>query len=196
MSVFHVARVCDALTASRRFAGALTNRLCEEWDKTAPSSGCAALAAIPQLLAETAPDSPWLWLWCSTTAKLMHYVNGSILLPELAMVSRPDLLDADDVRLADLHRFSALEVLVDDAVRRMRIDDCAVFRFASAIKPPRSFSLGRLGIVIWGEATPGLSIVCERGRVRIESGSVRLEVDICGEVDDRQRSVMFWAGAR
>jgi HEXXH motif-containing protein len=196
MSVFRVARVSDALTASRRFAGALTARLCEEWDKIAPSSECAALATIPQQLAKTAPDSPWLWLWCSTTAKLMHYFDGSIVFAELAMVSRPDLLDADDVRLADLHRLAAVEVLVDDAVRRMRLDDCAVFRFASAITPPRSFSLGRLGMVIWGETTPGLSLVCERGQVRIESGSSRLEVDICGEIVDRQGSVMFWGGAR
>lgn len=196
MSVFRVARVSDALTASGRFAGTLITRLSEEWDKTAPSSECATLAKIPQQLAETAPDSPWLWLWCSTTTKLMPYVNGSILLPELAMVSRPDLLDADDVRLADLHRLAALEVLVDDVVRRMRIDDSAVFRFASAIRPPRSFALGRLGMIIWGEAATGLSVVCERGRVRIQSGLARVEIDICGEVVERQGSVMFWSGAR
>ena len=196
MSVFRVARVSDALTASSRCAGALTTRLCNEWDKTAPTSDCAALSTIPQQLADARPDSPWLWLWCSTTAKLMRYVDGSILLPELVMVSRPDLLDADDVRLADLHRLAALEVLVDDAVRRMRTDEGAEFQFASAVTPPRSFSLGRLGMVIWGEPTPGFSLVCERGRVRLESGSVRLEVDIDGVVVEQQGNVMFWGGTR
>jgi HEXXH motif-containing protein len=196
MWVFRVARVKDVLTASGRLAKGLTTRISEEWERTAPPSCCAALATIPQQLAETAPDSPWLWLWCSATSQLMRYFDGSVSLPELANVSRPDLLDADDVRLADLHRLAALEVLVDDALRRMRFNEEAEFRFSSPITPPRSLALGRLGLVLWEQQEPGLSLVCERGRVRIESGSVRLEVDINGEVVKRQGNAVFWGGAR
>jgi HEXXH motif-containing protein len=112
------------------------------------------------------------------------------------MVSRPELLDADDVRLADLHRLAALEVLIDDAIQRMRGSEAAGFRFVSPITPPRSFSLGRLGMVTWDEPTPGLSLTCGRGRVRIESGPVRLEVNIDGAVVEQQGKAIFQGGFR
>lgn len=194
MFVFRTARVSDVLVASKQLAGGLAARLRDEWEGVAPASSCAELAAIPQKLAEIAPDSPWLWRWCSTTPHLLRYFDGSTVLPNLDIVSRPDLLDADDVRLADLHRLAALEILVDDTVRRMRFDHHADFQFASSIAPSRSIALGRLGTIILGEPTSGLSIICKSGRVRVESGPVRLDVDIEGKIIEQHGNALFWAG--
>jgi HEXXH motif-containing protein len=180
VSALEVASVHDVMVASGRFRATLTTRAAEAFETHAPRSTCRGLAMAAARLASESPESPWLWHWCRATYRLLPYFRGDIDSPIPTDLGRSDLIGDDDERLADLHRFAAVEALIDASVSSAwsGSNECR-FDFESSALPPRSLNLGRFASVTFGDqGRAGIAINVEGGHLRLQGPEAKVDVDL------------------